>query len=199
VDAPVFWHAARDLAPLLAVVFSLIAALVSLGCLFVVWTLLRNRPTPAPLPKEETWPEAYFEGVLRWADRACRELSLAIHLAESRPDADRDRKLGEIRASLSHLIDTGYWFLPNSRSDRPEPDLPPAYRGVRHPALDLLVAARGLVGQSDPIGIAALVRAKREFVSHIQVLLNPSQRERGIGDVLGRFSSVQDETSGPLG
>ena len=57
---------------------------------------------------------------------------------------------------------------------------------------------KGLVGKTDPIGIAALVRAKREFVSHIQVLINPHQREAGIAKVLQRFASVGEEP-GQLG
>jgi hypothetical protein len=199
VDSPGFWNAARDLAPQAAVVLSGGALLLAAASLAVSLRKGRPRLPAAVSPPAPAWSGAYFDAVLKWADRACRELTWAIHLAESRSDADRERKLGEIRASLSHLIDTGYWFLPNAGSDRPEPDHPPAYRGIRHPALDLLVAARGLVGQTDPVGVAALVRAKREFVSHIQALLNPNQRERGIAGVLDRFAAVPEEDPGRIG
>ncbi len=148
------------------------------------------------------WAGPYFESVLRWADQACRELALAIHLAESSPEPSREKqqKFSEIRVSLAHLIDTGRWYFPNATNpDAPvDRDHPPAYRGLRHPALDLLVAARELVGKTDPIGIAALVRAKREFVSHIQILVNPRQREEGIASVLQRFAGVGEEP-GQLG
>jgi hypothetical protein len=162
-------------------------------------------PLPPPLPGPETalppaWAGAYFDGVLRWADQACRELAFAIHLAESTPETGREQqqRFHEIRASLSHLIDTGHWYFPNTPEAGRDHDHPPAYRGLRHPALDLLVAAQGLVGKTDPIGIAALVRAKREFVSHIQILVNPSQRQEGIAVVLQRFAAVGEEP-GQLG
>ncbi len=167
-------------------------------------TLIPAPPAPSP-PATETspdWAGPYFDSVLRWADQACRELALAIHLAESAPEPSREKqqKFSEIRASLAHLIDTGRWYFPNATNpdDPIDRDHPPAYRGLRHPALDLLVAARELVGKTDPIGIAALVRAKREFVSHIQILVNPRQREEGIASVLQRFAGVGEEP-GQLG
>jgi hypothetical protein len=155
-------------------------------------------PAPALPQTQPDWASAYFDGVLRWADSACRELALAIHLAESPPDLGREQRFGEIRASLTHLIDTGRWYFPNSQETGADRDHPPAYRGTRHPALDLLVASHGLIGKTDPIGIAALVRAKREFVSHIQVWVNPGRREAGIAGVLTRFSVVGEEP-GQLG
>jgi len=160
-----------------------------------------SQPLPPPVTRFEAppaWAAPYFEGVLRWADLACRELAVAIHLAESPGEPGREKRFGEIKASLTHLIDTGRWYFPNSQETSTDRDHPPAYRGTRHAALDLLVAAQGLVGKTDPIGIAALVRAKREFVSHIQVLINPHQREASIAKVLHRFASVGEEP-GQLG
>jgi hypothetical protein len=154
--------------------------------------------SPPPPAGQPDWAEAYFDGVLRWADGACRELALAIHLAETPSEPNREYRFREIRAALTHLIDTGRWYFPNSQEPGIDRDFPPAYRGKRHPALDLLVAAQGLVGKTDPIGISALVRAKREFVSHIQVLVNPNRRDAGIAGVLHRFSAVSEEP-GQLG
>lgn len=156
-----------------------------------------SEPGPCHPPPPPDWAAPYFDSLLRWADRACRDLALAIHLAEQPSESGREQqaKFSEIRASLAHLIDTGRWYFPNAvvpdpRTDR---DHPPAYRGLRHPALDLLVAARELIGKTDPIGVAALVRAKSEFVSHIQILINPGRREEGIARVLQRFAAVGEE------
>ncbi|RFC46657.1 MAG: hypothetical protein DVB23_001509 [Verrucomicrobia bacterium] len=186
----------------IAIASACIAVLAALLAVQAAVRLTRIPPLPLQVPPAPAWVGPYFDSVLRWADHACRELALAIHLAELPPDPGRDRQLkfSEIRASLAHLIDTGRWYFPNASAPNPQMDRdhPPAYRGQRHPALDLLVAARELIGKTDPIGVAALVRAKSEFVSHIQILVNPRQREEGIASVLQRFAAVGEEP-GQLG
>ena len=84
------------------------------------------------------------------------------------------------RHRLSSLIDRGRFFIPNYVPDEVGVEKPAAFRGLRHPALDLLVAAEQLLAGADrqllkqcPSLRAARVQIKREFVSHVQEILDP--------------------------
>lgn len=93
------------------------------------------------------------------------------------------------RARLSALVDRGRFFLPNYNHDEIGTDRPLAYRGLRHPAIDLLVAAHDVLENGVNLdGFTsqrhALVTIRREFVSQIQEILDPRSQNRTIAEII---------------
>jgi hypothetical protein len=100
---------------------------------------------------------------------------------------------------LSALIDRGRFFIPNHLPETVGPGKPSAFRGLRHPALDYLVAAERLLAgpASDLSGVfpsaqAALVSMKRHFVSQIQEILDPRTQNKAIAK---RIRASRGDTS----
>ena len=93
------------------------------------------------------------------------------------------------RYRLSALIDRGRFLLPNERETEYGDHKASAYKGLRHPALDTLVAAeRILDGNIElfafPHRKAALVGVRREFVSAIQAILDPRSMNKTVAEIL---------------
>lgn len=119
------------------------------------------------------------------------------------PPVDLEQTLA-CRHRLSSLIDRGRFFLPNIRKMDHGFHKPPAYRGLRHPALDPLVAAErvlslGTTGRFNDRK-DALVAMRREFVSSMHHLLDPEAHNREVARMVqeGSFTRNDDPTLGGL-
>src|SRR5215203_5773068 len=128
----------------------------------------------------------YFAEMRKWADEVCGTLSAAVHACDLNPahkDGNFFSKRHELRIALSSLVDRGRWFFPNLHHTEVGIEKDEAFRGLRQPALDLLVKAYWLVGSmsyTDQYSNLALrdplVELKRKFVSEVQNYLDPRNR-----------------------
>ena len=134
----------------------------------------------------------YFRDLRGWASEAIEVLSEAAYNAPGRHDmhamdASTQRRC---RHRLSALVDRGRLFIPNIDHEATGTNKPLAYRGIRPPALDLLIAGEQLLsGNSDvqarfPSLRAALVEVKRSFVSEMQEFLDPRAQNRQLASLL---------------
>ncbi|HMV33390.1 MAG TPA: hypothetical protein PKA50_14830, partial [Gemmatimonadales bacterium] len=127
-----------------------------------------------------------------WASEAIDVLAEAAYhspRADTPPPADTASFLKTCRCRLSALIDRGRLLLPNQQEAEVGTHKPHAYKGLRHPSLDALVAAeRILGGDMKPAGFpdrkAALIGLRREFVSSIQAIIDPHSFNREIARLL---------------
>jgi hypothetical protein len=135
----------------------------------------------------------YFRDLRAWASEAIDVLSEAAYCAPGRNDKQPIDPVICVRCRhrLSALIDRGRFFIPNYSADEVGVEKPPAFRGLRHPALDLLVAAEQLLAGTDrqllkrfPSLRGALVQIKREFVSRIQELLDPKAQNAEVAALI---------------
>ena len=147
------------------------------------------------------WTSQYFDGVRRWGDEVTLVISEAMHLSRIRDVEERGREWNRVRARLSSAIDTGRWYFPNKYQDNFGKEKPLAYRGKRRQILSWVVHAYNSIPNppafyatnsknNDPDTMKAygnLERYKREFVSGIQQLLNPKQREEQVEKIIERF------------
>lgn len=130
----------------------------------------------------------YFAEMRKWADEACDALSAAVHACDLNPihnDGNFFSKQHELRIALSSLVDRGRWFFPNLHHTEVGVQKDEAFRGLRQPALDLLVKAYRLVGsmsytdQQPNLALREpLVEVKRKFISEVQNYLDPRNRRR---------------------
>jgi hypothetical protein len=102
---------------------------------------------------------------------------------------DEQARLKAYRAKLSALIDRGRLLLPNVHAEHYGHTKERAYRGFRHDALDALIAAECILdGQPElfefPNPKVALIGLRREFVSIIQAILDPSSTNRTVAKYL---------------
>ena len=109
------------------------------------------------------------------------------------------------RYRLSALIDRGRFLLPNEREDEYGSHKARAYRGLRHPALDALVAAEMILAGTMPLDVfpdeaTAIVGLRREFVSLVQSIIDPQSYNRHVARILRAASEARsnDPTLGGL-
>lgn len=141
-----------------------------------------------------------------WASEAVDVLADASYSCSSAGNQDdRVAEHQRCRCRLSALIDRGRFLLPNERDDEYGSHKPQAYRGLRHQALDALVAAEQLLAQSIPLGVfptqeEALVGVRREFVSIVQAIIDPKSYNHDVAKVLRLASDrrASDPTLGGL-
>jgi hypothetical protein len=144
----------------------------------------------------------YFAEMRKWADEACNILSAAVYACDLNPahkDGNFFSKRHELRVALSSLADRGRWFFPNLYHTEVGVEREGAYRGLRQPALDLLVKAYRIVGsmsytdQNPNLALRdPLVKVKRKFVSEVQNYLDPRNR-RTIFNQLTEFTGRAPE------
>lgn len=154
-----------------------------------------------------SFASSWYTDLRAWASEAIELLSEA---AERYSDAEQtndrhDEALLICRCRLSALIDRGRFFLPNASHEEYGIHKAEAYRGFRHPALDYLVGAYQILGHAVPIeqfGFSdrrsALIDLKREFVSIIQVLLNPRLHIEEINRLVEASRSEKLEKETPV-
>lgn len=149
----------------------------------------------------------WLRDLREWASEAVGVLAEASACVEDAAEGAGARGAEALacRARLSALIDRGRFFLPNQRDDEYGGHKPRAYRGLRHQALDALVAAEQILGRTIPLGPfpsqqAALVGVRREFVSVIQAIIDPQSFNHDIARILRLASDkrANDPTMGGL-
>lgn len=143
------------------------------------------------------WTDQYFNSVRSWGEQVCSAMAEATHLAELNDISDEMRLPVLIR--LSTLIDTGRWYFPNQWTDDYGIHKEFAYRGVRQPILKNIVVAYDEV-KNKPLQVGAKERiliAKREFVSHVQIVLDPRTRDQEIKKVLSEFEASERLRNAP--
>ncbi|MBX7233929.1 MAG: hypothetical protein K1X65_06045 [Caldilineales bacterium] len=134
----------------------------------------------------------YYSELQRWADAVVDAMTEAIYLCDSSPTANEiDKSATRIRTArqtLSSLIDRGRFFLPNEERDAVGQDKPSAYRGFRQPALSYIVAAYEVLERTDTLpnqsSFSRLWSLRKHFVSAIQVILDPEEREKELRQLL---------------
>lgn len=140
-----------------------------------------------------------------WASEAIDVLAEAAYTCRPAPTCDEESCLLRCRHRLSSLIDRGRFLLPNERKDEIGSHKAGAYRGLRHVALDALVAAENVLGGDLPLHTfpdrkAALIGLRREFVSAVQSIIDPASVNKDIAKILRVASSTRakDPTLGGL-
>lgn len=188
------------------------AALVSIGsALFAVFAWFasrrqahaaeesarRAREEAAAIAREANelaalrWSSQHFDGLRGWAAGATRAMCEAQELLSApQNNAAEAEERQRLRAALSAALDTGRWYFPNAFEATYGRDNPPAYRGIRAPVLDSLHEAyRALdASSSDREARAAVIAAKRAFVSHIQS--DPRRLNERLETVKRRYGDV---------
>lgn len=121
-----------------------------------------------------------------WANAALEKISEGItltFLSASAVEAEKfESRREDILTRLSTLADAGRWFFPNEGPESHGQGKPAAYRGFRPAILDCVVGAFNEVrnlspGDSDTKTRSALLEHRRQFVSHVQMRLDPRARE----------------------
>lgn len=135
----------------------------------------------------------WFRDLRAWASDAIDVLSEAAYCVPGRSnqgEMDAETRT-RCRHRLSALIDRGRFFIPNYVPDEVGKEKPAAFRGLRHAALDYLVAAEQVLSGADEqfkrrfqSQRAALVAIKREFVSEIQEILDPRAQNRAVAKII---------------
>lgn len=143
-----------------------------------------------------------------WASEAVDVLAEAAYTCrsgDSHPPENESVCLQQCSHKLSALIDRGRFLLPNEREGEYGGHKARAYRGLRHPALDALVAAERILGNDLPLAAfpdrrTALIGVRREFVSLVQAIIDPQAYNRDIARVLHLASEARskDPTAGGL-
>jgi hypothetical protein len=150
----------------------------------------------------------WIRDLREWAAEAIDVLAEASYMCrrgDPEPTAEDQQVLLQCRHRLSALIDRGRLYLPNERETEIGASNPRAYRGLRHPALDALVAAECVLAGSIALGAfpdrkSAMIGMRREFVSAIQAILDPHTFNREVARLLrlANAERVADPTLGGL-
>lgn len=127
-----------------------------------------------------------------WASEAIDVLAEASYTCRRNDAAPTDIEQGTIhhcRFRLSSLIDRGRLLLPNERESESVRHKPGAYHGLRHPALNALVAAERILGNDVALGVfpdrkSALIEVRREFVSIVQAIIGPRSVNKTVAAML---------------
>lgn len=128
--------------------------------------------------EQRAWTDTHFDAVRDWAQQVCFTLADAMHVHQDQRAA--------VLSKLSALIDIGRWYFPNQWSEKYGIDKEPAYRGLRQPVLDCLVAAYDDLSDEIPATElrSRLEACQRHFVSQIQLVIDPRRREKQIARIL---------------
>jgi hypothetical protein len=121
---------------------------------------------------------------------------------DSAPEAGFSDRLAEIRTGLSIQVERGRWFFPNVLRYEHGKAKDPAYRGLRQPVLDSIVAAfdisDSLTWDTRESFTTDLIATQRIFVSEIQVHLDPNKRYEKYRELVDHYreldSSLRDES-----
>jgi hypothetical protein len=131
----------------------------------------------------------YDSDLRKWADEVSEVMTEAVFLCKLDPAKlaanEFFTRRHNIRIRLSALADRGRWFLPNVNPDEHGQHKPVAFRGFRQPSLDSVIGAFRLVGglsyqeQAPNLEcMSELVRIKKSFVSELQSILDPNEKEK---------------------
>lgn len=127
-----------------------------------------------------------------WASEAVDVFSEATYTCrkdDPQLSTDDEACIARCRHRLSALIDRGRFLLPNEREGEYGDHKASAYKGLRPPALDALVAAERVLGNTIdlyafPDRKTALIHLRREFVSIVQAILDPRSTNKTVARIL---------------
>ena len=135
----------------------------------------------------------YYSELQKWADEVVDVITETIFLCDLDP---REMQAGEFfsrchanRQKISALIDRGRFFFQNEYRDKYGRLKPTAYQGLRQRVLDQVVAVydvtREFTIDSPNLEFrSALWKLRQNFVSELQNILNPSDREQAFKELL---------------
>ena len=154
-----------------------------------------------------SFASSWYADLRAWASEAIELLCEAAERCSDTQAASyqHNEALTSCLYRLSALIDRGRFFLPNVHREKYGTHKPEAYRGIRHPALDYLVAAHRILKNEEPVekfGFSgrreAIIDFKRQFVSSIQVVLNPRLQAGEINRLVEDSRSEQLDKGSPV-
>ncbi len=163
-------------------VISLFSAFVATTSVYLAFRTARRHEVGAP---------QWLRDLREWASEAIDVVNEAAYTCD-----DSDPSPDSMRRSvyrLSALVDRGSLFLPNRQVGEHGADKAVAHRGLRHAALDPLVAAvRVLRGEVDERFRDAVMRnrrdvlleLRREFNSNMYSLLDPVHYNKKIAQMI---------------
>jgi hypothetical protein len=136
----------------------------------------------------------YDADLRAWANSTLEALGEALTLTFLPADAidakDYAIRREDILTRLSTAADAGRWFFPNEDPDAHGHWKPTAYRGFRPAILDCVVGAFNEVRELTPGNSSAktksvLLEHRRQFVSYVQVRLDPRTRDDELNKLFG--------------
>ncbi|TPL81719.1 hypothetical protein FJ950_22895 [Mesorhizobium sp. B2-3-14] len=135
--------------------------------------------------EQRAWTDTHFDAVRDWAQQVCFTVAEAMHIQEGQRAA--------VLSKLSALIDIGRWYFPNQWSEKYGIDKEPAYRGLRQPVLDCLVAVYDSLSDGTPSSElrSRLEACQRHFVSQIQLVIDPRRREKQVARILNDWEQSE--------
>ena len=171
---------------------TIIAAAVSIVAARFAWVAAKR----ARVVQVLTFLQKTYTDIRAWADQVVEAMSEATLLCDLDPQKttspDFFARRHQLRVKLSTLIDRGRWFFPNTHHEQVGIHNHTAYRGIRPAAMDAVVAVFDLVGSLDyklqapnVSRRSLIVDHKRQFVSEIQNVLDPRERETEMEVVRG--------------
>ncbi len=176
---------------LLKFIIAIIAALISLSSAFISWYYARRTVENTKLSQFLQFSglkRQYFSQLQGWAKEVVETISDAISLCyldpQQLPEKQFFYKRHELYSKLSSLLDEGRWFFPNLQSVK-EQNKEEAFKGIRQDVLNAIAETIHFVTQinyveqsnNKEIGKEYIVKSKRLFVTEIQKVLNPAERD----------------------
>jgi len=167
------------------------AAVASIAALTSIYFAVRTRSDTQTQKKVQVLSLQHRTDadLRKWAEEVSDRMTEAIFLCALDPkrlsEGEFFRKRHLLRTKLSALVDRGRWFLPNIPDGDYGMEKPVAYRGHRHQSLDCVIETFRIVSEFDCHDQTPnkkiqpeLIKAKRDFVTEIQTILNPREREQ---------------------
>jgi hypothetical protein len=174
---------------------AVISALAAVASGFFAWRAVAASREQQRLEAKSVIGD-YLRDVREWAARVIDTMTEAYYLCDpslgsNLPDLCVRKHNCVYR--LSALTDEGRFYLPNEYHEEIGTTKEPAYRGLRHPALDCIINALQTIEKMDcaaPQGNTGLqsviVSSKRQFVSVTQAVLDPREQRKDIVDLVSR-------------
>ncbi len=129
---------------------------------------------------------AHDSDVIGWSDEVVTLLAhtqeMLVEKGASYNDDDFRARRSDVRARLSALIDRGRIFFPNRKDGDFGTDKEAGFQGRRHPALDVLVDAYGIIDAAgsaqgpDRENSEKLTTHRRKFMAEIFTSVDPVRR-----------------------
>lgn len=136
---------------------------------------------------------AHDSDIIAWSNEVISTLAEAnemlVEKGVSYGEAEFPGRRSTQRAHISALIDRGRLFFPNRTDTEHGADKEAAFRGHRHPALHVLVAAYDLIDKAgatpgpDRAAIEELTKHRRTFVTEVFKAVDPVRRGEKIKEL----------------
>ena len=144
--------------------------------------------------------DQYAERVRDWAE-ATVEVTTALHrlCRDGCTEAEFAGK-DDLRTRLSAQIDKGRWLFPNAIAEPHVLRHEAAFRGIRQPVLESLVAVynatANLTATSRIDAGPAVLEAHRAFVSEVMIALDPASTKKRFDDFQQRYRTLCGNVDG---